>query len=122
MNRSVALLLLTSLAASSAFADCNYPKAPGTIPDGKTAALEDMLAANKAVKAYNADMETYLGCIKKEVEESMARQNETLSEDQKKQMAAVWQQRNNAAVDELESVAARLNEQIRVYKAAHPSK
>jgi len=122
MNRSVALLLLTSLAASSAFADCNYPKAPGTIPDGKTAALEDMLAANKAVKAYNADMETYLGCIKKEVEESMARQNETLTEDQKKQMAAVWQQRNNAAVDELESVAARLNEQIRVYKAAHPSK
>jgi hypothetical protein len=122
MNRSVALLLLTSLAASSAFADCNYPKAPGTIPDGKTAALEDMLAANKAVKAYNADMETYLGCIKKEAEESIARQNETLSEDQKKQMAAVWQQRNNAAVDELESVAARLNEQIRVYKAAHPSK
>ena len=122
MNRSVALLLLTTLAASTAFADCNYPKAPGTIPDGKTAALEEMLAANKAVKAYNADMETYLGCIKKEVEESMARQNETLNEDQKKQMAAVWQQRNNAAVDELESVAARLNEQIRVYKAAHPSK
>jgi hypothetical protein len=122
MNRSVALLLLTSLAASSAYAECNYPKAPGTIPDGKTAALEDMLAANKAVKAYNADMETYLGCIKKEAEESIARQNETLSEDQKKQMAAVWQQRNNAAVDELESVAARLNEQIRVYKAAHPSK
>ena len=122
MNRSVALLLLTTLAASTAFADCNYPKAPGTIPDGKTAALEEMLAANKAVKAYNADMETYLGCIKKEVDESMARQNETLSEDQKKQMAAVWQQRNNAAVDELESVAARLNEQIRVYKAAHPSK
>ena len=122
MNRSVALLLLTTLAASSAYADCNYPKAPGTIPDGKTAALEDMLAANKAVKAYNADMEIYLGCIKKEVEESIARQNETLSEDQKKQMAAVWQQRNNAAVDELDSVAARLNEQIRVYKAAHPSK
>ena len=122
MNRSVALLLLASFAASSAYADCIYPKAPAVIPDGKTAALEEMLAANKAVKAYNADMETYLGCIKKEVDESMARQNETLSEDQKKQMAAVWQQRNNAAVDELESVAARLNEQIRVYKAAHPSK
>jgi hypothetical protein len=67
-------------------------------------------------------MEPYLLCIKKEVDESMARQNDTLSEDQKKQMAAVWQQRNNAAVDELESVAARLNEQIRVYKAANPSK
>ena len=122
MNRSVALLLLASLAASSAYADCNYPKAPAAIPDGKSAALEEMLAANKAVKAYNAEMETYLGCIKKEVEESMARQNETLSEDQKRQMTAVWQQRNNAAVDELESVAARLNEQIRAYKAQHPSK
>jgi hypothetical protein len=122
MNRSVALLLLASFAASSAYAECNYPKAPGTIPDGKTAALAEMLAANKAVKAYNVDMETYLLCIKKEVDESMARQNDTLSEDQKKQMAAVWQQRNNAAVDELESVAARLNEQIRVYKAANPSK
>lgn len=122
MQRPALLLALAALATAPAFADCVYPKAPAAIPDGKTASLEEMLAANKAVKQYNTDIDNYLGCLKKDLDESLSRQNDTLTEDQKKAMNAVFTQKNNAAVDELQAVAARLNEQIRVYKAAHPSK
>ena len=84
--------------------------------------VDAMVAANKAVKQYNVDIENYLGCIKTELDESLSRQNDTLSEDQKKAMNLLHAQKNNAAIDELQSIAARLNEQIRIYKAAHPSK
>ncbi|MCX7036425.1 MAG: hypothetical protein NT064_07540 [Proteobacteria bacterium] len=121
MKRSAVLLVLAAFAAVPAFADCTYPKAPAAIPDGKTASIDAMVAANKAVKQYNVDIENYLGCIKTELDESLSRQNDTLSEDQKKAMNLLHAQKNNAAIDELQSIAARLNEQIRIYKAAQPS-
>jgi len=122
MKRSAVLLVLATFAAVPAFADYTYPKAPAAIPDGKVASIDVMVAANKAVKQYNVDIENYLGCIKTELDESLSRQNDTLSEDQKKAMNLLHAQKNNAAIDELQSIAARLNEQIRIYKAAHPSK
>ena len=84
MKRSAVLLVLAAFAAVPAFADCTYPKAPAAIPDGKTASIDAMVAANKAVKQYNVDIENYLGCIKTELDESLSRQNDTLSEDQKR--------------------------------------
>ncbi len=122
MKKLIGLTLLAAAFAAPAFADCSYPKAPSAMPDGNTAALEEMVAASKAVKAYNAEMDAYLGCIKLEQDGSLSKQGSTLTEEQKGQIAAMFAQKNNAAIDELTAVAARLNEQIRVYKAKHPSK
>jgi hypothetical protein len=122
MKRLIGLTLLAATFGAPAFADCSYPKAPAKIPDGNVAALEEMVAAKNAVQAYNKEMDAYLGCIKLEQDDTVAKQGTTLSEDQKKQIAAMYAQKNDAAVDELQGVAARLNEQIRIYKAKHPSK
>lgn len=122
MKRLLGLTLLAALFAVPAFADCTYPKAPGKIPDGNTASLEEMVAAKNAVQAYNKDMEGYLSCIKLEQDDAAAKNGASLTEDQKKQVAAMYARKNDAAVDELQGVAARLNEQIRAYKAKHPSK
>jgi len=122
MKKLIGLTLLAATFAAPAFADCSYPKAPSPMPDGNTAALEEMVAASKAVKAYNAEMDAYLGCIKLEQDGSLSKPGSTLTEEQKGQIAAMFAQKNNAAIDELTAVAARLNEQIRVYKAKHPSK
>ncbi len=123
MNKFSSLLIVAAgLAAAPAFADCTYPKAPTPVPDGNTASLEEMVAANKAVKAYNVEIESYLGCIQKDHDTKVAQGGDTLSEDQKKQMAAMLAQKNNAAVDELQAVAAKVNEQIRIYKARQPAK
>ncbi len=121
-NKLPSLFAILSLgAAAVAHADCTYPRAPDRIPDGSTASLDDMKAAKGQVDKYNKDMETYLSCIKSEHDQALAKAA-NLSEDQKKQMQMVYAQKNDAAVDELQSVAGRFNEQVRAYKQKHPPK
>ena len=123
MKKLLPLLALFPLClAATANADCVYPRAPDRIPDGSTASLDDMKAAKGQVEKYNKDMEAYLSCIKLEHDDVVAKQGSALSEDQKKQIATMHAQKNDAAVDELQAVASRFNDQVRAYKAKHPSK
>ncbi len=117
MKKISCLILLAGCLSSPAWAACNYPAAPAKLPDGNTASRDEMVAGKKLVESYNNDMNAYLGCIKKEYDESVAKQAATLTEEQKQQMAARYTAKNDAAVDELQSVAARFNEQLRVFKA-----
>jgi hypothetical protein len=63
MKKITAIAVLWFVAAVPALA-CDRPSAPGSIPDGKTASKEEMLAAKKAVDAFKTSMEEYLGCEK----------------------------------------------------------
>jgi hypothetical protein len=117
MKKLSCLILLAASIASPVWAACTYPAAPSKLPDGTTASRDEMLAGKKLVETYNSDMNTYLGCIKKEHDDAVARQAATLTEEQKQQMAARYTAKNDAAVDELQGVAARFNEQLRVFKA-----
>ena len=125
MKRLIALTLLAATFAVPAMADCTYPKAPAKIPDGNTAPLEDMQAAVKAVKEYDASMKAYQACLQLEqtdVESKMGKDGAPPTEEQKQKNAAIYTQKSIAADEELQGVAARLNEQIRIYKAKHPAK
>lgn len=113
--------ILSLGAAAVAQADCSYPRAPERMPDGSTASLDDMKAAKSQVEKYNKDMEAYLSCIKLEHDDAITK-GTALSEDQKKQIAMMYAQKNDAAVDELQAVAGRFNDQVKAYKAKHPSK
>jgi len=117
MKKMSCLILLAASIASPAWAACTYPAAPAKLPDGNTASRDEMVAGKKLVETYNADMNTYLGCIKQEYDDAVAKQAATLTEEQKQQMAARYTAKNDAAVDELQGVAARFNEQLRVFKA-----
>jgi hypothetical protein len=113
----VALGTLGAVPAS--YAACNYPKAPGQIPDGKTATKDEMLAAQAAVKQFMGDMDVYLKCIDEENPPPAA--GTQLSDDQKKAQAAqerVRVQKHNAAVSDLESVADRFNAQRKIWVEA----
>ena len=117
----VALATLGAVPAS--YAACTYPKAPGQFPDGATVALEQMLEAQKAVKAFMADMDVYLKCVDEENPPPAA--NAQLSDAQKKARDAqerVRVQKHNAAVSDMESVAERFNVQRKAYTEAHPKK
>jgi hypothetical protein len=111
-----ALLLVGALAGTQAFAACDYPIAPGKFPDGTQATKEEMLTAKHAVEKYNADIETYLGCIKSEFDAKIASQTDATA-DQKAELERVQSQKHNAAVEEVTAVAARFNEQLRAWKA-----
>ncbi len=95
-----------------AAAACESPTVV-SVPDGKTSTLEQMLAAQKDVKAYQAKMDAYLACIDAEA----AGQGEQAPNDYK----ALMVNRHNAAVAEMEGVAAAFNDQIKAYKTANPA-
>ena len=71
---------------------CERPSAPTSMPDGKSASKDEMMAAKKSIDGFKMAMEEYLGC-----ERSTAKAE--------------------AAHAELEKVADHFNEQVRAFKA-----
>jgi hypothetical protein len=114
-----ALFAITALAALAGpvYADCSYPPPPAKIPDGNTATMQEMLDGKQAVTQYNKDINAYVACIKLEHETAVTTAGDKLTPQQKADMEKIEVQKNNAAVDQLQSVADRFNEQIRIYKA-----
>jgi len=115
-HQLLAAVILASGFAFQANAACDYPTAPGKFPDGSQASLDEMKAAKASVVKYNADMETYLQCIKDEYDAKVAVQTDATPQ-QKAEMDKVQNQKHNAAVDEVTDVTNRFNEQLRAYKA-----
>ena len=113
----VFLAMALATAAASAYADCPYPQAPAKLPDGATATLEEMVAGQKAVGAYQKAINDYNACIDKELDDALAKGGDKLRPEDKKKMQQVEAQKHNAAVDQLQTVADRFNEQVKVYKA-----
>ena len=116
-----ALFAITAVAAlvGPVYADCSYPPPPAKLPDGNTATMEEMLEAKKAVTQYNKDINAYVACIKLEHETAVTNAGDKITPEQKAEMEKMAVQKNNAAVDQLQSVADRFNEQVRIYKQAH---
>jgi hypothetical protein len=117
MKMLLATAAVALLAAGTAHADCLYPAAPDKIPDGATATLNDMLAGQKTVNAYNKAVNDYVACIDKELDDNIAKQGDKLKPEQKTEMQRVEAQKHNAAIDQLQSIADRFNEQVKVFKA-----
>ena len=114
-----ALFAITALAALAGpvYADCTYPPPPAKLPDGNSATMEEMLEGKKAVTQYNKDINAYVACIKLEHETAVTNAGDKLTPQQKADMEKMEVQKNNAAVDQLQSIADRFNEQVRIYKA-----
>lgn len=118
-TRKLAVLATCAcLAAPLAYADCTYPQKPAQLPDGHTATLEEMIAGQKAVRQFDADVTAFTKCLDEAASTELADPN--LTEEQKKQIKARQATQNNAAVDEVSELAARFNEQLRAYKARQP--
>lgn len=123
MRVFIAIAATAVVSAGTAYADCSYPSPPDHLPDGNTATLQEMVDAQKAVKEYDKAINAYVACIQLERDGAMgkiAKPGEKPTADQKKamdDMARVEVQKHNAAIDQLQSVADRFNEQVKVYKA-----
>jgi hypothetical protein len=121
MKAWIPLTLVIALGtAAQANADCSYPKSPDAPPDGATATKDQMVAAAQDFKRYNGEMNTYLDCLKLEMDAATPKDPSKLSADEKKkadQQSKMLAQKNNAAVDELQANVGRFNEQLKIYKA-----
>lgn len=97
--------------ATSAYADCPFPKAPATIPDGSTAAEAEMIEAMNAFKAYNEEVKAFQACLDEETKAKSAAGAGSMT------FKAMQAKKLAAAVDELEEKAKKFNEQVRIFKA-----
>jgi len=123
MKALLAIAAIAGLSAASAHAECSYPPPPEKIPDGNTATKAEMIAGQQTIKDYDKAVNAYLACIKLEHDDVVGKLGDkSATADQKKalqEMERVQVQKNNAAVDQLQSIADRFNEQVRVFKAKH---
>ena len=112
-----AAVIAAAVLAPAAYADCSYPQAPNPIPDGNSATLAQMLSTQKAVQAYNEQMNAYLSCIQLERDSRVAQTADKLTKQQKQELQAIEIQKHNAAVDQLHAVADQFNAQVKIFKA-----
>jgi len=116
---SLAAVLLTS--GVTAQAACVYPQAPKNIPNGATATKEQMLEAQAKVKEYSsAVQDTYLPCLDTELAEQVAALDPADPERAQKELAlkSMQAKKHNAALDELNALAAQWSEEIKDFNAA----
>ena len=90
-------ILYTVFAATPlyALADCVAPTPPGDPPSGATATREEMLAAQTAIKGYDAAVNAFAECVRKDG-------GPTAKADD--------------AVRVVERIAARFNAELRTFK------
>jgi len=102
MRRIVAAAgcVIVGLGAQQAFAACSAPQgdAAAQIPDGTSATRDQMVAAQKAVKAYDTAVRQYTQCLE-QAGDSGAQQNQAVTKDQQ--------------------LADRFNTQLHAYEAKH---
>jgi len=113
--KCMAAIAATILLASPLALACDYPSR-ADLPDGASASKADMLAGQKSVKAFMASMEEYLACIETEEQEAVTALVEPGDTELASREAAMIK-KYNAAVEDMELVAAKFNEQVRAYKA-----
>ncbi len=75
-----------------------------------------MIAASRAVKAYQSEMVTYRECIDSE-STSQIDELEEPTEEEVLNLRATLTKKFNASVEEEELVVARFNQAVRDYKA-----
>jgi hypothetical protein len=139
MIKAPGLLFFLALLCTAASADCIRPSKPASLPDGNTATHDEMVAANKLIKQYSADMAVYLECLVPEFQENKmklyantavgdayaraapADRLKILSsincDGECERLATELMNKNNAAVDEMEGVVKQFNEQLRAFKS-----
>ena len=95
---------------------CDYLERP-TLPNGGTAAKEDMIAAQSAVKGFLAAVDEYLTCIEQE-EKAAIEAMDNPDEETIKRRDDLLAKRFDAANEEKFMFGEQWNQQVRAYNEA----
>lgn len=87
--------LLGALACDPVWADCAEPTGITSVPSGATASRDDMVAAQRAIKAYDTAVKEFTECLQK---------------------AGDTSNKEDMALDRLHKIADKFNEELRTFK------
>ena len=94
---------------------CDYPSRV-LVPNGNTATKEDMVVGRTSIEKYVSDMQVYLDCLI--IEEKTARSElGELEPEQEQEREDLLNKKYNAAVDEMERLAAQFNSELQAYRS-----
>ena len=121
MRAAIAAFALGVAGTAAQAADCDAPARPPAL-DGGTASMEEMLAGQKNVKAFQTENMAYMQCLEKTFQ--AAKENAKESSDAAARAIAQKEYADsveayNAAVSAEEEVAGAFNIALRAYKAAN---
>lgn len=112
-------LLCTALGVGAA--PCELPSRP-QLPDGATASMDQMLAGQKAVQAFQASNMVYMKCLEETFTAAKTASRKSSGEAERAQAKARYSESlaaYNAAVSAEEEVAGDFNVELREYKVAN---
>jgi hypothetical protein len=107
MKVMTTVVVLAAFAAGAALADCPAPDGSVPIPSGAAATREEMVTAQKAVKAYDIAVRAYSDCL----------QQEKTAAGDKGQSTEQYDRRSDAEIDKLQRLADKFNAELRAFKA-----
>ena len=111
MRAMTRVFVLAAFAATSALADCPAPDGAVQIPNGAAATRDEMVAAQKAVKAYDNAVRAYSACLEQEQHAKAPLGAYRCACDDE------YSRRTAAEVDKLEKLADKFNVELRAFKA-----
>lgn len=115
MKPIVALSILAFGAlATTAHAECTYPKSPDAMPNANTATKDEMMAAMSQYKQYNADVDAYVACLDQETNDKI---KDAGGAGAIMQIKAMQAKKKTAATDERQAKIDEFNKQVRAFKA-----
>ena len=101
---------LVLLGVAPVHAACTAPDVAIQIPNGLTATLDEMKAAQAAVKTANAAVSDYTACLQQEQNDKIAAGGD------KNKLQKEYAKRNDEEIDKLQQVVDKFNAEIRAYK------
>ena len=105
------------IGAAPALAECAYPKKPVDPPSGAKATQEEMVAAMKATRQFDADVKTYQSCLDTETETMLNDLGSKATAEDIKRIKDKQSLKANTAYEEAAKVAEAFNVQLRAFKA-----
>jgi len=111
MKVMTTVFVLGLLVAGRVWAECPEPDGSIQIPSGAAATRDEMVAAQKAVKAYDIAVRAYTACLERE------EQSRASSGVDRARLAEEYGRRNDIETDKLEKLADKFNAELRAFKA-----
>ena len=106
-------------AATTAIAACPGAAEP-SVPDGNRASLEQMVAAGKAFRQYDAGIVAYTHCIDDNIDRLTQQYGAVVGEAEVQRLKQFGLTAHNTAIDQEQGLADKFNAQVHIYKSHHP--
>jgi hypothetical protein len=115
------LTVVASLAAGAAYADCAKPDGKVAVPNGSKATKDEMIAAQRAVKAYDSAVKDFGSCLLSEQDAEIAKGGDKLTQEQRDKIVERYSKQINDEVDKVQKVADKFNAEVKAFKAKNPA-